>query len=153
MINIPDQTSFFPEKGMKKKGGKRKKKEESLQLFLAKYMQMKYPNVIFQSDIASGMRLTIGQAIKAKHMRSGRGQPDLIIMEPCGKYHALCIELKNQVSDVYLKDGITISDAKSSDHVREQSEMLKRLCDKNYFAVFGFGRDHCMKIIDDYMSL
>ncbi len=164
-----EQTSLFSEKGMKKKGGKKKKKEESLQIFLAKYMRLKYPDVIFQSDIASGIRLTIGQAVKAAAMRSGRGQPDLIIMEPkhskreyqgdigpatmYSTYCGLCIELKNELSDVYLKDGKTISDSKSMLHVREQAAMLERLRRKGYFSCFGFGRTDCMRIIDEYMAL
>jgi len=150
---MAEQLSFLSDRGLKKKGGKKKKKEESLQIFLATFMRMKYPDVIFQSDIASGMFLTIGQAVKAKQMRSGRGQPDIIIMEPKGSYHGLCIELKNELSDVYLKDGVTISDAKGKEHIREQDTMLKRLRNKGYFSTFGFGRDGCIKIIDTYMSL
>src|SRR3972149_5697126 len=94
-------------KGLKKK---KAKKEEKIQLSLSKYARTKYPDLIFQVDIASGMKLTIGQSIKSKMMRSERGQPDFIVMKGKGGYFGLAIELKNKVSDVYLKDGVTISD-------------------------------------------
>lgn len=148
-----EQTSFFSEKGMKKTKGKKKKKEESLQIFLSQFMRLKYPDIIFNSDIASGMHLPIWIAAKAKAQRSSRGMPDMVILEPRGKYHFLAIELKNTISDVYLKDGLTISNTKSNKHVLEQDSLLKRLRDKGAFAVFGFGRDGCMRIIDEYMSL
>ena len=132
---------------------KSSKKEEKIQLALSKYARTKYPDIIFQVDIASGMKLTQGQAVKAKDMRSERGQPDFMVFETRGGFSALLIELKNEVSDVYLKDGVTISDAKSSDHVREQDAILKRLRAKGFMAVFGFGLSHCIEILDSYMKL
>ena len=136
------------------KSGKRakpKKKEESLQLMVSKYLRSKYPEAIFNSDIASGMRLPIWIAAKAKAQRSERGQPDMIILEPRGIYFGLCLELKNEYSDVYLKDG-TISNAKSNKHVLEQNEILNRLGDKGYYADFAF-RENWQQIIDDYFAL
>lgn len=150
------QINLLPGKSAGKSGTIRKKpqkKEESLQIFVSKYIMLRYPGTIFNSDIASGLRLTMGQAIKAKLMRSGRAQPDMIIMEPRGPYHGLCLELKNKISDVYLQDGITISNVKSNQHVLEQADLLKRLRDKGYSADFAFGRDDCMKKIDTYFSL
>lgn len=150
-----EQVNLLPGKGTVKSGRRKKpkKKEESLQIFVSKYIMLRYPGTIFNSDIASGLRLTMGQAIKAKLMRSGRGQPDIVIFEPRANFHGLCLELKNEISDVYLKDGITISDTKSNRHVLEQADMLKRLRDKGYWADFAFGRDDCMKKIDTYFSL
>lgn len=148
------QISLIPESSLQKvRTGKKKKKEESIQIFIARHMRIRYPDVIFNSDIASGMRLTIGQAVKAKAMRSSRAQPDIIILEPRGKFNGLCIEIKKGIYDVYLKDGVTISNAKSSKHVREQNDMLIRLREKGYFAEFGFGISGCIKIIDEYMAL
>lgn len=133
-------------------GGKKNKKEEKLQISLSRYIRTKYPDIIFNSDIASGMKLPIGMATKAAKMRSERGLPDMIILEPKGKYKAMCLELKNKESDVYLKTG-EISDSDSKKHVREQRNLLARLSSKGYWADFGFGYDDCIKKIDNYMSL
>lgn len=143
----------------KSKKRKRIKKEENLQIQVCRYLRLQYPDVIFSSDVASGMKMPIWIAAKCKDMRSQRGLPDLFIMEPRGNYNAgtykagLAIELKNKPSDVFLKDGITISDTKSNKHVLEQNALLKKLRDKNYFATFAFGFQDCKKIIDTYMSL
>lgn len=131
---------------------KKAKKEEKIQLSLSKYARTKYPYLIFQVDVASGMRLTIGQGVKAKQMRSERGQPDFILMEPKGGFHAFALELKNEISDVYLADG-TISDCKGKSHVREQAAILQRLRAKGYYAQFGIGLNDCIKQLDDYMAL
>lgn len=150
---MEQQTSFFDEKSLEKRSPKRRKrKEESIQIQVSNYLRFKYPDVIFNSDLASGMKLTMGQAFKAKQMRSEKGQPDMIILEPRGEYKGLCIELKQRRDDVYKKDG-TISQSKSMAHVRRQNEVLERLKSKGYFAVFGFGAPDCQRIIDEYMSL
>jgi len=136
----------------KKKKKKNKKKEESLQLAISKYIRSQYPDAVFNSDIASGMRLPIWIGAKAKAQRSKRGQPDLVILEPKGKFHGMCLELKNKRSDVYLATGL-ISEAKGQEHVREQAALLKRLRDKGYWADFVFGYDEAKMIIDQYFSL
>lgn len=136
------------------KGKKRDKKEERVQMQVCKYIRTQYPGVIFNCDLASGMKLTMGQAVKAKMMRSERGYPDLTILAPSkdGLYSAMCLELKNKYDDVYLKGGM-ISDSKSAKHIREQSEVLKKLRDKKFFADFGLGFDDSQKKIDAYFSL
>jgi hypothetical protein len=135
-------------KGFKKP--KQKKHEEKLQLSVAKYIRLVYPGTIFNSDIASGMRLTMGQAIKAKMMRSESGQPDLTILEPRGPYAGMCLELKKDKSEVYLVDGITF---KKDEHVEKQDKMLKRLRGKGYWANFVCGIDQATSVIDEYMRL
>lgn len=155
-INLPINAGKNPP-GTKK--AKPKKKEEALQMQVARYLRTQYPGTIFNSDLASGMKLTIGQAGRAKMMRSGRGQPDMIILAPSKveispghpMYYAMCLELKNSRSDVYKSDG-TISESRSKEHVREQFKMLSELRGMGYWADFGFGFEDCKKKIDDYFS-
>ncbi len=128
---------------------KNKKKEESLQLSVSKYLRSDYKGVIFNADIASGMRLSIWIAAKAKAQRSERGQPDLVILEPRGKYHALCLELKAEDAEVYKKDG----ELYSNKHLHEQAALLARLREKGYYANFAIGLKDAKKQIDDYFSL
>lgn len=121
---------------------------------LSDYLKIQYPDVIFTFD-ASGLRLPIGLAKKAKRMRSGRGMCDMMIfkVKPINgcilPYYGLFIEIKVDVSDVYLKDGGTI---KKDKHVEEQAEMIYRLNQEGYFATFGFGFDECKKFIDAYLN-
>lgn len=131
--------------------GKKKKKEERIQTQVAKYVKVQYPDVIFNSDIASGMKLPIWIAVLAKSMRSERAQPDMIFLEPKGGYHGLCIEIKKDASQVYKKNG-EIKGGKSAKHIKEQEAVLQRLREKGYKAEFGLGFDDCKKIIDNYMS-
>lgn len=138
--------------GEKKKKKKNKKKEESLQLAVSKYIRSQYPDAVFNSDIASGMRLPIWIGSKAKAQRSERGQPDMVILEPKGKFFGMCLELKNKRSDVFLMSGL-ISDAKGQEHVREQAALLKRLREKGYWADFVFGYEEAKMCIDQYFSL
>jgi hypothetical protein len=123
------------------------KKEESLQLAVCNYLRYQYPDVIFTCDLSSGMKLSIGQAVKAQKMRSSKGMPDLMIFEPRGEYHGLFIELKT-VSP-YLKNG----NIKTNQHLIEQNAIKCRLISKGYYATFGIGFDECEKIIDNYFKL
>jgi hypothetical protein len=122
------------------------KKEESLQLAVCNYLRYQYPDVIFTCDLSSGMKLSIGQAVKAQKMRSSKGMPDLMIFEPRGDRHGLFIELKT-VSP-YLKNG----DIKTNQHLIQQDEIRKRLFSKGYHSTFGVGFDQCKSIIDYYLK-
>lgn len=126
----------------------RKKREEKVQLSICKYIAVQYKNVIFSCDLASGMKLSIGQAVKAKKMRSSRGYPDLFIAEPMHSFNGLYIEIKKEGVRVWLKDG-SLSQEK---HIQEQAAMLDKLVNKGYMACFGVGFDMCKEIIDQYMS-
>lgn len=141
---------------------KPKKHEENLQLQVSQYIMLQYPDAIFNSDIASGMRLPIWIAAKAKRMRSEKGQPDVTVFEPRMRdeaftdphckfihYHGLCMELKKDRSVVYKQDGNLLA----GKHLREQADMLERLRKKGYWADFVCGFDHAKKVIDWYFSL
>ena len=125
------------------------KHEESLQIAVCNYLKLQFPPVIFMSDVASGMKLSIGQAVRAKKMRSSRGMPDLFIAEAKNNYHGLFIELKKEGTKIFLKDGCTLV---SDSHIIEQYEILKYLERKGYKALFGIGFDRCKIIIDEYLN-
>jgi len=120
--------------------------EESIQIAVCRYLSNQYPGVIYTSE-SSGIRLTIGQAVKAKKLRSEGGLPDLMIFEPRGEYHGLFLELK-KVSP-YKKNG----ELKSDKHLSEQNKILDRLYQKGYYAVFATGTDEAKQIIDTYLNL
>lgn len=57
--------------------------EENLQIQVADYLRLQYPNVLFHSDYGSGVNLTIGQAVMQKRLNGGkRAWPDMFIAEP-----------------------------------------------------------------------
>lgn len=121
------------------------KKEESLQIAVSNYLRLQYPNVIFTSE-SSGLRLTIGQASKAKKMRSSSGLPDMIILSPQKNYHGLCLELKSK--SPFKKNGLLKKDS----HLEEQNRILGELILLGYMAVFATGFDEAKNYIDLYFK-
>jgi len=133
---------------------KNNKGEESMQLSVCNYIHWKYPYVFFSVDVAAGMKLTMGQAVKAKKMRNSRGQPDVFIAKP--KYGifgdmfcaGLFLELKKAGTVIHLKNGGITADP----HIREQLEVLKQLEAAGYKAVMVCGLDEAINVIDEYLS-
>jgi len=123
-------------------------KEESLQIAVSKYLRLVYPNVMFTSE-SSGIRLTMGQAIKAKKQRSQRGLPDMLIFEPRGGYFGLMLELKRDGESPFKRNG----KLKAGLHLSEQYEAIKKLNFNGYRSFFAVGFDQAREIIDHYMSL
>jgi hypothetical protein len=122
--------------------------ELELQAQVADYIRLQYPDVIFHSDFGSGIKLTMGQAIKQKRLNGGRrAWPDMFIAEPKGKYSGLFIELKKEGVRIFKKDGTLVSD----EHIREQYDMLEQLRRRGYAANFSCGFDEAKALIDRYM--
>lgn len=129
-------------------------KESDLQIAVADYLRLKYPNVMFHSDFGSGIKMTKGQAIKQKRQNGGRrGWPDMFIanrrydLENCVEYHGLFLELKKDGTRLHKKDG-----SWATDHIAEQAETLQALQDRGYEAYFAVGFENAKRIIDDYLG-
>ena len=121
-------------------------KEENLHLAVCDYIRLQYPNVLFNSDM-SGVKLTMGQAIKAKKLRSCKGFPDLVIYEPRGEHKGLFIELKREGEKIYNKNG-----GVKSDHLKEQWAVMEKLIEKGYYCVFAIGFEQAKMYIDNYLT-
>lgn len=131
--------------------------EADLQVQVADYLRLQYPSVMFHSDFGSGIKLTMGQAIKQKRQNGGRrAWPDMFIAEPncyenCGAdiwTHGLFIELKRPGTRIFKKDGTLVADP----HIREQFDTLEALRKRGYAAEFACGFDEAKKIIDKYLA-
>ena len=141
--------------------------ELELQAQVADYIRLQYPSVIFHSDFGSGIKLTMGQAIKQKRLNGGRRSwPDMFIAEGSvvddekGQFYkdsyyplkhvylGLFIELKREGTRIFKKDGKLVAD----EHIREQFDMLHDLRARGYAAEFACGFDEAKKLIDDYMK-
>lgn len=131
-----------------KKNGKRKA-EENLHIRVCNYLRMLHPDVVFMSDVAAGMKMSIGQAVKAKKMRSSRGQPDLFIAKPNRGMSGFFLEIKKEGTKIYLKDGETVV---SDQHIQEQWAILDQLRLLGYGAEFGVGYDECIRLIEAYLK-
>ena len=137
-------------------------KEAEIQQQVADYLRLQYPKVIFHSDFGSGIKLTMGQAVKQKRLNGGRrAWPDMFIAEPkevredidilsyriIDKYYGLFIELKKDGTRLKKKSGEW-----ASEHIAEQAAMLSDLQHKGYFADFAIGFDQAKRLIDDYLG-
>lgn len=123
-------------------------REANMQQTLAQYMRVKYPSVIFRTDFAAGIKMTMGQAVKHKSMQHGRAYPDFFVARANRGYHGLFVELKAPGQKVYLKDG-TISKER---HIQEQAEVIQMLTNAGYYARFAVGIDRAIEIVDWYLD-
>lgn len=132
------------------------KHEESLQRQVCQYLRLQYPKVIFRSDYASGLKLTIAQASIHKRLQSGRAWPDLFIYLPQkvdGKQYAgLALELKKDGTSIFVSRGERKGQLVADPHIQEQYYMLQELNRVGYFADFAIGYDDAIKKIDHYMG-
>lgn len=141
----------------KKERGKSLKKEEKVQIAICGYLRLRYPNVIFTCDLASGMKLPIHIAAKNKSMRSSRGLPDLFVAHVRTKLKSLGDEKHEHVSGLFLEikqESVRLKSggiAKSPHHT-EQEAILQQLRDQGYKAEFACGFEEARKIIDDYLQ-
>ena len=121
--------------------------EKSLHRAVCDYLRYQYKGVLFNSDLSGATKLTMGQAVAMKALRSNRGFPDLMIYKPYGRYHGLFIELKKEGTNLYKKSG-----APATPHIGEQVECLMDLRAHGYKAEFAIGFEQAKQIIDDYLN-
>lgn len=150
------ENSFQPRTKQRriKKSTKKPKKirgpnEDTVQILFMKWIRENHPDLLMSAD-ASGIKLTIGQAMKMK--RSGtvnRGWPDTSIFEPNDTYHGLLIELKRDGEKIYK---VKSPNEFASPHLVEQAITMKRLNAKGYCATFAVGLEEAIKIVKSYLS-
>ena len=131
-----------------------KNREEEIQIQLAQYLAIAYPDILFHSDIGSGVRLPIKLAKKAKDLNDGRrGWPDLFIAKPIWDknknidYCGLFIELKAEGIKLKKKNGEW-----TKEHFAEQAAVLEELRKAGYKAEFAIGFFEAKNLIDEYLG-
>lgn len=122
-------------------------KEIDLHLQITKYIRWQYPHVIFRSDFAAGMRMTIGQAVRNRNLQSHDGYPDLFIAECRLGMGGLFLEIKNGSDKVYKKNGELLNNP----HVIKQAKVLAVLREKGYWAAFVTSFEDAKEVIDMYL--
>lgn len=152
--------------------------EENLQIQVADYLRLQYPNVLFHSDYGSGVKLTIRQAVVQKRLNGGKKSwPDMFIarhkMLPVANEYApngydvrcfggLFLEIKKEGTKLrrekdckkILKSETKLRKAGDwwDKHIEEQAEKLEQLRDEGYKAEFAVGFEQAKQIIDDYLG-
>lgn len=128
--------------------------EKTLHRQVCDYIRVQYPKVIFNTDLSGATKLTMGQAVAMKRLRSNRGWPDLFIAEPRNGYNGLFLELKKEGTSLLNKRAIDNYGYPgfASDHIKEQYEMIEELRARKYKAEFAIGFDEAKKIIDQYLK-
>lgn len=121
--------------------------EATIHQYVADYLKLQYPNVIFRTDFAAGIKMTMGQATKHKRLQYGRAYPDLFIAYPSNAWHGMYLELKRLDATVYLKNGELSTNA----HIQEQAATLRDLRDLGYYAEFAVGFEDAKRQIDKYL--
>lgn len=131
-------------------------KESDLQIQVADYLRLQYPDVLFHSDFGSGIKLTMGQAAKQKRQNGGRrAWPDFFVAQPaqrsseypeaCYKF-GLFLEFKKEGTRLKKRNGEW-----ASEHIAEQAAVLEMLRYRGYVAEFAVGFDEAKRIIDEYL--
>lgn len=123
--------------------------ELSVHNAICKYLKLQYPNAMFMSDFAAGIKLSHLMASRQSNQKSNHSYPDVIIFEPRGGYAALFIELKRDRDALYNKDG----SFKKSEHLDRQRECHRSLRERGFMAEFACGFDEARHFIDLYFKL
>ena len=133
-----------------KKTCRSKPTEATVHQQVVNYLKLQYPKVLFRTDFAAGIKMTIGQAMKHKKLQWGSKWPDLFIAAKSsyGNYSGLFLEIKRDKSEVYKKDGTMKNDI----HIQDQLDMLVKLCDNGFVARFACGFLGAKQIIDEYLK-
>lgn len=126
----------------------KKPKEANVHQQLVNYLKHQYPGIIFRTDFSSGIRMTIGQAVKHKALQQSRAFPDLTIFYPTVAGHALFLEIKRSKDEVFKKDG----SLKKDEHIEEQAAILGKLNFLGYCAKFACGFDEGKAMIDSWLN-
>ncbi len=100
--------------------------------------EMSYPELELLNGSLNGVRLTIGQSVKAKKAGMKRGYPDINLPVARNGFHGLYIELKR------TKGGILSP---------EQNTWISRLNEQGYKAVVCKGADESINEIMEYLNI
>ncbi len=98
----------------------------------------RYPELELLAASLAGVRLTMGQAVKAKRSGMKKDMPDIHLPVARGEYHALFIELKEKKNG-RVKPG--------------QKEMHARLNDEGNLCLVAYGQEEAIRIIREYLRL
>lgn len=112
--------------------------ESREQMLIVRYLNLKYPNLLFTSALGGINAPSIQEAVRRKRLGYRKSWPDLTILSPRGGFHGLLIELK--------KTGGSCDDP-------DQIAFLVEADRLGYKAVCCIGYQIAIKTIDAYLKL
>ena len=120
-----------------------------LQKAVCRYLNVQFPKALYLSDTVAAVKLSMPQQARNKSIqKDGFKCPDLLILEPIGKFKGLFIELKTEKP--FKKDG-TIK-ASQNNHLEGQLKTINNLKERGYYSCFSWGFDMTKEIIDNYFN-
>lgn len=131
-----------------KKTGKWIASEDQDRAALIKWLDLAHPTTLYKVDYGADARLDPRQAKQQKSLMFARGWPDLLIYERRQEFVGLAVDLKREDVSIYNSLGLF-----SSDHIREQAEMMRLLTERGWVCGFAKGFDNQVKMITEYLSL
>ena len=128
---------------------KRGQQEDIEQSLLLRWAKAAYPDILFKTDVSTGIKLSAKQAAKIYAQRHPRkGWPDIEVKAMRMGFGGLFIELKQTGEQVLKKDGTF----KASDHLRSQREAHNKLLEAGYAAGFVIGLENGKRAVKAYLS-
>ena len=130
------------------------KKEDNLKIFIADFLNKKYPNIPFTMQW-DHLKLPISVAVKLKRMRWNKPDfvwPDIFICAKLqsvfGRVSGLFLEVKKNKEALFDKNGFMRKNA----HIIKQNNSLILLRELNYAAEFVWSPEVAAETIDRYLS-
>lgn len=124
--------------------------EEAHQTAICTYLKLQYPNVIFHVDNGSAKKRTFVEQNVMRKQQYKPGYPDITILHPVGKWHALLLEIKKDWQEIHYKDG-TLKPG-NDDHFYIQQDFMSELTNRGYIAQFTWSIEYSKVVIDNYMK-
>ncbi len=123
--------------------------ENDVQMQVITWLKQTYPNVLFKCDGTTGMKMSIGMAMKQKRLGGIiKDFPDFCLYKINKLYSGLFLEIKRPEIKIYQENG----EYYKNEHHIAQSAMLARLTNEGYAASFGIGYEHCKTLIEAYLN-
>jgi len=127
---------------------KKAKLESSHQLKFCKWLKHYHPEVRFRSDMQAGRKRSYQMQNLTDILDPYSGWPDITIYHKSCNYIGLMIELKRELSGIWLKDG----SLSSQKHVQEQAMMHEFLRSLGWCCVFAEGFDEAKRKFEEYIK-
>ena len=131
----------------------RKRSEFDVQKTLCQYAKLKYPNLLWRSDMSG---ITLGKKVAIQywtHLAKYRGFPDWVCYEPMPQcdFVGLQLELKIEGFDIatIIEKKLHLS---SSAHISEQWTMIQSLRERGWAAGFVVGSKSACSALDAYLD-
>lgn len=120
----------------KKNGREFIQEEDWIHFECIQLLKNEFPHVKWISNILDGVYKGMLVRKHSKGMRNEPGTSDIVILEPVGKEHGMCLEVK------------TLTGVLS----KEQKQFLLDMWAKGYRAEVGYGLDECFELIKKYLG-